>query len=178
MYIEMKQKYDLQEMIKTQKIILGEAIFPKVKLKLLKDMNYNVSDIMKGEGYTVVVFFSDFDCGTCMQRELHIWQDFFEKHYQLSNVIGIARTSNPTKLWRDVRGIVSFPTYLDASLDASDRSIFEILRITLTPTILFVENKTHKVLDVHFGEAGRDKESYLFRDKVLKWFKSTGSNEN
>lgn len=156
-------KYEQADKQKKMREFLSRTMVPQTTLSLVQDTDQKGWPF-KGGGYTVAVVFSAFDCTACMQRELHIWQGFYEQYPQRANVVGIARTSDPNAIWTSVRGFVTFPTYMDDP----QNSMLEALSISHTPTVLLVDNRTRKILDVHFGEPQEDQASFRFKEKIIE----------
>lgn len=152
-----------------EKLRLETMQFPDVLLKELKNENLGAKKIWTKQPYTVVVFFSDFDCSSCMKSELMIWNEFYKKFSDDVNVIGIAHVEDARVgagiLAIQVRGLVSFPTYVDSA----DPSIVSTLKINHTPSVFVVENRSRQIVKVHFGQDGAEHNSEVFRSSIESW---------
>ncbi len=127
-----------------------------------------VRDIFSNSKYSVFIIFTHFDCQTCLDQELRLWQSFNQK-FSNDNIIairGIANTQDSYKIYIQTRAIVTFPIFKDAE---GENAIFSQLDIQKGPVVLLVDNKNKQIIYTHSVEMNNIKKSELFLEKVKRF---------
>jgi hypothetical protein len=141
--------------------------FPFEKLKPISRKE-PAREITPKTEYSVFILFAHFDCATCLDWELRIWQSFnitFPKEDKVE-IIGIANTEAPEGIYRQTRAIVSFPVFHDK---VGEFSIFSQLNIQKGPVVLFVNNRKKQIIHAHFVEIDNKEKSEMFLEKVKRF---------
>ncbi len=127
--------------------------------------------------YAVAILFTKNDCSSCLETELDLWQKFYTHNSEHLDVVAIAKITPQTtqeKIKRELGGLWKQPIYHDEN----EPSLFEHLNIIHTPTLLFYEKRTRKIIYAHLGMVGDRVGPESFKKKVAAWLKLKGKMVN
>lgn len=150
---------------------------PEVSLKVLAGDSSQVSISMEKKDYTVSILFTRNDCSACLETELDLWQKFYTHNSESLDVLVIAKNTPQTPrdtIERELGGLWREPFYYDEN----EPSLFESLDISHTPTLLFYEKRTRKIIYAHLGMVGDRVGPESFKQKVAAWLKLKGKRVN
>lgn len=176
-YSPVVERYNYFNNLSEQRRILETMTVPETSLRDLSGDSTLVSTPPNKTDYTVAVLFTKNDCSACLETELELWQEFYTHNAEIVNVVAIAKVT-PETAWemirRDLAGVWSEPIFYDEN----EPSVFERLNISHTPTLLFYEHKTRKIIYAHHGIVGDRVSPESFKGKVAAWLKLKGKNVN
>ncbi len=129
--------------------------------------------------YVVATLFTHLDCGTCVNRELHLWQRFYNKmpEREKLNIVAIAQTPNPETTKFLVRGIFQYPLLFDSN--NWDESLFSKLNVPRgRPMVLLIDRENQRILYAHIGILEKENRSENFLRKVQLFLDMPSINMN
>ena len=166
-----KYRTDNAFVIQDKEIDLENRKFPFLSLPSLSQKE--PPQIIKSDTpYSVFVLFTHFDCGTCLNREMELWESFYQtfKNTDVIDVAGICNTDKPREVYAIARAIATYPIFHDPR---EGRSVFSELELRKGPFILLVENATGQIVYSHFAEVDNKLKSSRFEKRVLKFIKNS-----
>ena len=163
--IKEENKIILEELsdYKTQYSIEGQ----KVSFKSLQKTEQLNTFLRNKSRYVVAILFTHLDCGTCVNRELHLWQRFYGKIQDRAklNIVAIAQTPNPETTKFLVRGIFQYALLFDSN--NRDESLFSKFNVPRgRPMVLLIDRENQSILYAHIGILEKEDRSENFLRKV------------
>jgi len=162
---EEENKTILEELndYKTQFSIEGQ----KVSFQSLQKTAQANAFLQNKSRYVVVILFTHLDCGTCVNRELHLWQRFYSKmpNREKLEIVAIVQAPNPETTKFLVRGIFQYPLLFDTN--NWGESLFSKLNVPRgRPMVLLIDRENQKILYAHIGVIEKEDHSENFIRKV------------
>ena len=176
-YSPIVERYNYFKNLGEQHRTLETMTFPEASLRIWAGDSTAVRNLGEKTDYSVVILFTKNDCSSCLETELDLWQKFYTHNSEHLNVVAIAKITPQTtqeKIERELGGLWKQPIYHDEN----EPSLFEHLNIIHTPTLLFYEKTTRKIIYAHLGMAGGRAKSESFKQKVAAWLKLKGKTVN
>ena len=176
-YSPIVEKYNYFKNLGVQHRTLETMTFPETSLKILAGDSTDVSTPSEKADYTVAILFTRKDCSACLETELDLWQKFYTHNAENLDVVAIAKITPLTTreiIERELGGLWKEPVYYDEN----EPSLFEQLNISHTPTLLFYEQRTRKIIYAHLGMVGDRVGPESFKQKVAAWLKLKGKMVN
>ena len=176
-YSPIVEKYNYFKNLGEQHRTLETMTFPEAFLKILTGDSTTVRNSPKKTDYAVAILFTKNDCSSCLETELDLWQKFYTHNAENLDVVAIAKITPLTtqeKIERELGGLWKESVYYDEN----EPSLFEHLNITHTPTLLFYEKRTRKIIYAHLGMVGDRVGPESFKQKVAAWLKLKGKTVN
>ena len=176
-YSPIVERYKYFKNLGVQHRTLETMTFPEASLKILTGDSTAVRNSQEKTDYAVAILFTKNDCSSCLETELDLWQKFYTHNAENLEVVAITKiTSQITqeKIERELGGLWKQPIYQDEN----EPSLFEHLNITHTPTLLFYEKRTRKIIYAHLGMVGDRVGPESFKQKVAAWLKLKGKMVN
>jgi hypothetical protein len=139
----------------------------KVSFQSLQKTDQLNAFLQNKSRYVVAILFTHLDCGTCVNRELHLWQRFYSKISDRNklSIVAIARASNPNVMKFQVRGIFQYPLLFDSN--NGDESLFSNLDVPQgRPMVLCIDRENQRILYAHIGNLENQERSENFLRKV------------
>ena len=150
---------------------------PETSLRVLAGDSMQVSSPSENADYAVAILFTKNDCFACLETELDLWRKFYTHNAKNLDVVAIAKITPLTTreiIERELGGLWNEPFYYDEN----EPSLFELLNISHTPTLLFYEQRTRKILYAHLSIVGDRVGPESFKQKVAAWLKLKGKMVN
>ena len=176
-YSPIVEKYNYFKNLGEQHRTLETMTFPEASLKILTGDSTAVKNLQEKTDYAVAILFTKNDCSSCLETELDLWQKFYTHNAENLDVVAIAKITPLTtreKIERELGGLWKEPVYYDKT----EPSLFEHLNIIHTPTLLFYEKRTRKIIYAHLGMVGDRVGPESFKQKVAAWLKLKGKMVN
>ena len=176
-YSPIVEKYNYFKNLGEQHRTLETMTFPEASLRILTGDSTAVSNLQERTDYAVAILFTKNDCSSCLETELDLWQKFYTQNSENLDVVAIAKITPLTKrekIERELGGLWKQPVYYDEN----EPSLFEHLAIMHTPTLLFYEKRTRKIIYAHLGMVGDRVGPESFKQKVAAWLKLKGKIVN
>lgn len=176
-YSPIVERYNYVKNLSVQHRTLETMTFPEASLKILTGDSTAVREPQEKTDYSVAILFTKNDCSSCLETELDLWQKFYTHNAEHLNVLAIAKITpqiTQKKIERELEGLWKQPIYHDEN----EPSLFEHLNIIHTPTLLFYEKRTRKIIYAHLGRVGDRVGPESFRQKVVAWLKLKGKMIN
>ena len=176
-YSPIVEKYNYFKTLGEQHRTLETMKLPETTLKILTGDSTSVRNFKDTTDYTVAILFTQNDCSSCLETELGLWQKFYTHNAENLDVVAIAKINLLTtreKVERELSGLWRQPVYYDEN----EPSLFEHLDIIHTPTLLFYEKRTRKIIYAHLGMVGDRVGPESFKQKVAAWLKLKGKTVN
>ncbi len=176
-YSPIVERYNYVKNLGVQHRTLETMTFPEASLKILTGDSTAVRNLGEKTDYSVAILFTKNDCSSCLETELDLWQKFYTQNAENLDVVAIAKITPLTtqeKIERELGGLWKEPVYYDKN----EPSLFEHLNITHTPTLLFYEKRTRKIIYAHLGMVGDRVGPESFKQKVAAWLKLKGKTVN
>ncbi len=176
-YSPIVEKYNYFKNLGEQHRTLETMTFPEASLRILTGDSTAVSNLQERTDYAVAILFTKNDCSSCLETELDLWQKFYPHNAENLDVVAIAKITPLTtreKIERELGGLWKEPVYYDENKP----SLFEHLNIIHTPTLLFYEKRTRKIIYAHLGMVGDRVGPESFKQKVAAWLKLKGKTVN
>lgn len=171
------KKYNYFKNLGEQHRKLETMTVPETSLRVLAGDSTQASTPYENTEYTVAILFTKNDCFACLETELDLWRKFYTHNAENLAVVAIAKITPQTTrevIERELGGLWKEPIFFDES----DPSLFGKLKILHTPTLLFYEQRTRKIIYAHHGIVGDHVGPESFRQKVAAWLKLKGKNVN
>ena len=176
-YSPIVERYNYVKNLSVQHRTLETMTFPEPSLKILTGDSTAVKKPQEKTDYSVAILFTKNDCSSCLETELDLWQKFYTHNAENLDVVAITKITPQTtqeKIERELRGLWKEPVYYDEN----EPSLFEHLNIIHTPTLLFYEKRTRKIIYAHLGMVGDRVGPESFKQKVAAWLKLKGKMVN
>ena len=176
-YLPIVERYNYVKNLGVQHRTLETMTFPDAFLRILTGDSTAVRNSPKKTDYAVAILFTKNDCSSCLETELDLWQKFYTHNAENIDVVAIAKITPLTtqeKIEKELGGLWRQPIYHDEN----EPSLFEHLNIIHTPTLLFYEKRTRKIIYAHLGTVGGRVKSESFKQKVAAWLKLKGKMVN
>lgn len=176
-YSPIVEKYNYFKNLGEQHRMLETMTLPETSLKILTGDSAAVINPQEKTDYAVAILFTKNDCSSCLETELDLWQKFYTHNTKNLDAVAIAKITPLTtreKIERELGGLWKEPVYYDKN----EPSLFEHLNITHTPTLLFYEKRTRKIIYAHLGMVGDRVGPESFKQKVAAWLKLKGKAVN
>ena len=176
-YSPIVEKYNYFKNLGVQHRTLETMTFPEASLKILTGDSTAVKNLQEKTDYSVAILFTKNDCSSCLETELDLWQKFYTHNAENLDLVAIAKITPLTtreKIERELGGLWKEPVYYDENKP----SLFEYLNIIHTPTLLFYEKRTRKIIYAHLGMVGDRVGPESFKHKVAAWLKLKGKMVN
>ena len=176
-YSPIVEKYNYFKNLGEQHRTLETMQLPETALKIVTGDSTKVRSSKEKTDYAVAILFTKNDCSSCLETELDLWQKFYTHNAENLDVVAIAKITPLTtreKIERELGGLWKEPVYYDKT----EPSLFEHLNIIHTPTLLFYEKRTRKIIYAHLGMVGDRVGPESFKQKVAAWLKLKGKMVN
>ncbi len=176
-YSPIVERYNYFKNLGEQHRTLETMKLPETALKIVTGDSTAVRNPQQKTDYAVAILFTKNDCSSCLETELDLWQKFYTHNAENLDVVAIAKITPLTtreKIERELGGLWKEPVYYDKN----EPSLFEHLNITHTPTLLFYEKRTRKIIYAHLGTVGDRVGPESFKQKVAAWLKLKGKMVN
>lgn len=176
-YSPIVERYNYFKNLGEQHRTLETMTFPETALKIVTGDSTAVRNPQEKTDYAVAILFTKNDCSSCLETELDLWQKFYTHNAENLDVVAIAKITPLTtreKIERELSGLWKEPVYYDEN----EPSLFEHLNIIHTPTLLFYERTTRKIIYAHLGMVGDRVGPESFKQKVAAWLKLKGKTVN
>lgn len=176
-YSPIVERYKYFKNLGVQHRTLETMTFPEASLRILTGDSTAVSNPQEKTDYAVAILFTKNDCSSCLETELDLWQKFYTHNAEHLDVVAITKITPQTtqkKIERELGGLWRQPVYYDEN----EPSLFEHLDIIHTPTLLFYEKTTRKIIYAHLGIVGDRVGPESFKQKVAAWLKLKGKMVN
>ena len=171
------EKYEYFKKLGEQHRVLETMTVPETSLRVLAGDSMQVSSPSENADYAVAILFTKNDCFACLETELDLWRKFYTHNAKNLDVVAIAKITPLTTreiIERELGGLWNEPFYYDEN----EPSLFELLNISHTPTLLFYEQRTRKILYAHLSIVGDRVGPESFKQKVAAWLKLKGKMVN
>ena len=176
-YSPIVERYNYFKNLGEQHRTLETMKLPETALKIVTGDSTAVRNPAEKTDYAVAILFTKNDCSSCLETELDLWQKFYTHNTEHLDVVAIAKITPLTtreKIERELGGLWKEPVYYDEN----EPSLFEHLNIIHTPTLLFYEKTTRKIIYAHLGMVGDRVGPESFKQKVAAWLKLKGKIVN
>ncbi|MCE2435710.1 MAG: hypothetical protein J4F29_22765 [Candidatus Latescibacteria bacterium] len=176
-YSPIIERYKYIKNLGEQHRTLETMTFPDASLRILTGDSTAVRNLGEKTDYAVAILFTKNDCSSCLETELDLWQKFYTHNAEHLDVVAIAQITPQTtqeKIEKELGGLWKQPIYQDEN----EPSLFEHLNIIHTPTLLFYDRTTGKIIYAHLGMVGGRAKSEGFKQKVAAWLKLKGKMVN
>lgn len=176
-YSPIVERYNYVKNLSVQHRTLETMTFPERSLRILTGDSTAVRNPQEKTDYSVAILFTKNDCSSCLETELDLWQKFYTHNAENLDVVAITKITpqiTQEKIERELGGLWKQPIYQDESAP----SLFEHLNIIHTPTLLFYDRTTRKIIYAHLGMVGDRVGPESFKQKVAAWLKLKGKMVN
>ena len=176
-YSPIVERYKYYKNLGVQHRTLETMKLPETALKIVTGDSTAVRNPQEKTDYAVAILFTKNDCSSCLETELGLWQKFYTHNAENLDVVAITKITPQTtqeKIERELGGLWKQPIYHDEN----EPSLFEHLNIIHTPTLLFYEKRTRKIIYAHLGMVGDRVGPESFKQKVVAWLKLKGKTVN
>lgn len=136
-----KKIYDIQHTFDNLTAAEGR-IFPVMNLPSINPKSNDCLNTRFNKN-TLILLYTHFDCGSCVNTTIQTLSKFNKKHNQKINIFGIANTEKPIEIWKRTRAIASFPVYQDLN---DSTSIFNRFKNTAFPLLLFILGNNNRII--------------------------------
>lgn len=140
-----------------------------ISLNNLEESGTPVTQKEKSD-YLVAILFTHLDCGSCVSRELRLWQEFYydAKAIYKTDVVAIAKIPNPQLIQTQLRGVIRYPLFFDVVDDST--SIFAKLNVQIgRPMVVLYNRRYKKIIYAHIADVEVKEKSIKFQNKVIRY---------
>ena len=151
----------------------------KITFQSLKNTEELKAFLKEKSRYIIAILFTHLDCGSYVNRELLLWQRFYNKILNRKKIIIIAitQTPNPKSTKFLVRGIFQYPLLFDSN--DQNESLFSRLDVPRGfPIVLFIDKENQKIVYAHIGDDKNGEGSQVFLQKIKNFLEMSLNDMN